>query len=403
MRSGLRAFICKLLRALSARCCKDQATPGGELLERIDRALRLASDSLAARQEDDGAWRARQDSELANGHALTGYVLRALRSVAQPAATADVIARGFDFVETLAPNGRTLELGPDPMPYETAAVASALLVLSEAKRPRHRNAIDMLVRYLCDAQYAQDAGYAPDDVEYGGFGYQPAKRARGVQPRVPELHHPNLSATLFVIEALATARHEGARTTLEKARSFVERCQNWSGQSGAAKGDGGFIFSPAVPELNKAGTAETVTGFRSYGTMSANGLRLLAHLGYDRSEPRFLAAAQWLRERFDATLVAGDFPGDRKEYQAAIYYYYAWTMAHALELLGEPVLATIRGPVRWANELAQALVERQLEDGSWRNPVASRKESLLPIADMVSLPALAICRRQIQLGREVTG
>jgi hypothetical protein len=83
---------------------------------------------------------------------------------------------------------------------------------------------------------------------------------------------------------------------------------------------------------------------------------------------------------------------DRLESQASVYYYYVWTVAHALQLLGRVAIDTPRGNVYWARELTTQLIDRQLPDGMWRNDAAARKESLIPIADMVALPALAICQ-----------
>lgn len=384
----LRA-LCELL----CRCSPSEPEPEQPSpIPDVDRAARLASQLLVSLQSEDGSWRAAQDPELENGFVLTGLALRALRSVPQPAEASDAVAMGFDYLETLVKDGK-VDFGSTPIVLSNAAAANALYVLSESKRHRGKPAVTALVSFLCNAQYTEEVGYVESDVEYGGFGYRAAVKKGSDAERVPELDFPHLGATLLVVEALAASRSEAARGTLEKARRFVERCQNFAGEK---PGDGGFVFSPAIAELNKAGADEsTPTGFRSYGTMTANGLRLLALLGYERQDRRFTAAADWLSRNFRADRVPGEFPPDRDEARASIYFYYVWTVAHALDLLGESTLSSEGRVVHWAVELAERLVRIQLPDGVWRNQAAARKENIVPVGDLVSLPALAICRKYL--------
>ena len=58
--------------------------------------------------------------------------------------------------------------------------------------------------------------------------------------------------------------------------------------------DGGFFFIPNDPGQNKAGPAGTDRHgrqrFRSYGTMTADGLRILIRCGLPATHPRVVAA-----------------------------------------------------------------------------------------------------------------
>jgi hypothetical protein len=358
------------------------------LAERVETAIGRAAESLLARQDGDGAWRARDDADFSNGHALTAHVLRALRAVPQGKNVDEAVARGFDFAETMVGSGTTLTMGTPGLPYPMTAAAGTLWLLATSKRPRRDERIPALVRYLCTAQYDESGGYAPKDVEYGGFGYQPARPKDHTGKRVPELNYPHLSAVMLVVEALALSHHPAAQPALKKARTFVERCQNYA--DGA--GDGGFVFSPAIPILNKAGPQPgSATGFRSYGTMTANGIRLLLHLGYGSTHHRVRAAATWLREHFRADAVPGEFTAERLEAQASVYYYYCWTVAHAFDQLARANVEDRDRTAKWASDLATQLLDRQLPDGTWRNVATARKENVIPVADMVVLPALAIC------------
>ena len=120
--------------------------------------------------------------------------------------------------------------------------------------------------------------------------------------------------------------------------------------------------------------------------------------GCDAEHPRFRAAADWLRRSFRTNAVPGEFAPDRAEAQASLYYYYVWTASHALDLLGRPTIDAPAGRVEWAREFATQLVDRQLADGMWRNVAAARKENVIPIADIVALPALALCRKYLVPG-----
>jgi hypothetical protein len=388
-----RRLLCEIIHWLEGSLgCISEPTMVDDLARRGETAIRRASEFLVARQDDDGAWRSREDDDFANGHALTAHVLRALRAFPQPAEVGDAVARGFDFVETMFPDGDTMNTGSPPLLYPMTTAAGALYLLATSNRRRRTEMMPVLVRYLCNAQYNEDTGYGPEDIEYGGFGYRPARAKGDPGERVPEFDYPHLAAVMFVVEALALSEHPGAREALRKARIFVGRCQNYA-EPEPAGNDGGFVFSPAIASLNKAGPEQgNATGFRSYGTMTANGLRLLSILGYGTAHPRFVAAAEWLRGNFRADAVPGEFTMDRLESQASVYYYYVWTVAHALQLLGRVAIDTPRGNVYWARELTTQLIDRQLPDGMWRNDAAARKESLIPIADMVALPALAICQ-----------
>ena len=158
---------------------------------------------------------------------------------------------------------------------------------------------------------------------------------------------------------------------LIKARGFVERCQN-------LPGDGGFIFAPEIPDANKAGER------RSYGSMTADGLRALLLLGYPPSGPRVEAARAWLVEHFDAQRNPGDFPPVAEVRRDSSYYYWAWSAAHAMQRTGAPAKD-------WAAPLADALLQRQAADGSWANPASEMREDDPLVATPLALAALAIC------------
>jgi len=170
---------------------------------------------------------------------------------------------------------------------------------------------------------------------------------------------------------------------MRKARVFVERCQSWPG-------DGGFFFTPSNDVQNKAGEVDGKN--RSYGTMTADGIRALRRLGVPRDDPRVQAAARWLYERFSVSVPPGDFPEDRLWQRESAWYYYVWSLPHALMALGVLDVPTPRGPIRWPVALPEELLRRQRPDGSWVNSWTAMQEDDPLVATPLALAGLGISR-----------
>jgi squalene-hopene/tetraprenyl-beta-curcumene cyclase len=206
-------------------------------------------------------------------------------------------------------------------------------------------------------------------------------------------------ATIFGIAALRSARVPLSDPSWEKALIFVRRCQNFAEnptRADARFDDGGFFFIPDDELQNKAGVAGTDAHgrrrFRSYGTMTADGLRALIQCGLGKEHPRVVAAQKWLENNFSPVRNPGEFNEDREVLRDATYYYWAWAVAHAFSRVGLRKLRRDGGGVSWAQELAVELVERQLPDGSWSNRFTDAREDDPLVATPWAAAALAICR-----------
>lgn len=411
------------------------ALPGedGALLDRIDAALGRASGFLIAHQGEDGAFRSSAYAAFKDGYSLAPLVLTALLFVPRSGPDAGAPApdgaaidaayrKGVDFVGTLVTEDGSLRAGIDGPRYPTYSIAGAILVLNVPDNGRHARAREALVDILRERQLMEHNGWTPADASYGGWGYFHAV------PRKDAGHDPalsaNLSATLFAIGALRLGGVPADDPALQAARVFVERCQNMAPGDGGGNGsgggnrmsgshggddgyDGGFFFSPAVPDSNKAGAlgparapegADDGAGdgglprYRSYGSMTADGIRALLQLGLPFDHARVQAAAAWLERRYTPARNPGDFPPEAEIRRESAYFYYTWSSAHALRALGKRELATENGALRWPEALAAELLQRQRADGSWANAYSEMREDDPMVATSFAVAALAIAR-----------
>ena len=357
---------------------------------------------MLAHQDDTGAFRSRTYSAFKDGFSLTPLLLTSLRFAPPAPELERAYARGVDFLATLvtpsADDDADVALAYPS--YPVYAIAGALLVLNVPKNARHRSVRDRLIGALRARQFTEDTGWAPADGSYGAWGYYPGiphKRATADDPALSG----NLSATLFAIGALRLAGVPVDDPTLAKARQFVERCQNYpvstsdgsASEPGKRDADGGFYFSPALPDGNKAGPVSGVADrYRSYGSMTADGLRALIRLGLPIDHPRVRAATAWLHRRYSARRNPGDFPEDRVIRQESAYFYYAWSSAHALRAIGARQLTTDAGDLDWPVALADELLSRQRPDGSWANPYSEMREDDPLLATAFAMAGLTIAR-----------
>ena len=379
-----------LTLVVSAGCATPSSSspsraPDGPLVTRLDRALARGAGYLIGRRSADGAWRSETYGAFSDGYALTPLatfaVLFSTRSSTDSTALIGYVNQACIFTAGLA--------NPDaPATYPLYSAATGAMLLSLPFNERHRVARDALVQRVRQRQLDEAHGWSEADPSYGGWGYYrlaPTRPPDGAFRH--ELLSSNVSATLFALGALAMAEVPLDDPVYARARRFLGRAQNLDG-------DGGFFFTPDNPIQNKAGALGAGDeGYRSYGTMTADGVRALIRTGVPRTDPRVRRAAAWLHARFDPERAPGDY--DDETERASAYYYWAWTAAHALNTLGS---VTFRGPdgaVHWPSALAEALLARQRDDGAWKNDATYLREDDPILATAFAMSALALARMAI--------
>ncbi len=358
--------------------------PAGE----IHRALARAGAWLAGEQSEDGSWRSSHYVYMEDGLSLTPLAVTVTDALSRYGLVSpDVAERGAVFLADAVMAMDSAETLSYPV-YEAASASWAVTLGSNgvSRTAARTRWLDILRLY----QLSTDHGWRNDEPQAGGWGYSPRPPHKKADESVTP-YTANLSATLFAVAALRGAGWEASSEVLQQARRFVLRCQNLGA---GTPDDGGFCFSPGDAAASKAGEAQE--GLRSYGSATADGVRALLALGVPPEDPAVRAGAAWLCEHFDPRHVAGTFAPGREDLRDAYYFYYAWTLAHALHTLG------IRecGGRLWAEDLARVLLEKQADDGSWRNHGSDAREDDPLVATPLATAALAVCYRNLLLPAE---
>ena len=259
--------------------------------------------------------------------------------------------------------------------YETAITMMALAACNtDGKYDADIKAAEAFVKGL---QWDNGEGPGPSDPAYGGAGYGKKNR-------------PDLSNTAFLIEALRSTGVGEDDPAIQRALVFVSRTQNLEGPDNtlpfAAKNpDGGFYYTPAAGGESQAGTTPA-GGLRSYGSMTYAGLKSMVFAGLSKDDPRVKAAITWLGKHY--TFEENPGLGD-----AGLYYYFH-TAARALDVLGEETFSDAQGVAHpWRSELADALIRRQQDDGSWINENPRWMEGDPNLVTAYALLALSYCRK----------
>lgn len=397
--------VCMVLAAAALGGCR---AGNAGLVARIDTSLDLAGRYLISKQSPDGGWRSETYGALRVGPALTPYVISSLFFMPQAGPQARIAYRkGVDYlVSFVGPDG-AVKAGPRELlfPVYTAAMASRMIRLEGPSR-RNLRAHRAWLKYLLARQLNEQLGWSAQDSEYGGWGFSLEPPRKPEPGRLKErFFESNLSATVFGVAAIISAKLPRSHPSYRQAIVFATRCQNLParpGESDERFDDGGFYFIPDDPVQNKAGIAGTDRlgrrRFHSYGTMTADGVRVLIRCGLALDHPRVVAGRRWLERNFDAARNPGGFEPDREVIRDATYYYWAWAAAHAFLALRLEQLDTPAGKVNWAQRLARELLRRQKPDGSWVNRYTDAKEDDPLVATPWAAAGLAICREALTGG-----
>jgi hypothetical protein len=362
------------------------AREGERLVERIDVALSAGTRFLAKRQEADGAWRSEIYGPFKDGASLTSLIAATLAELPECCGGRETLERAVTYLARM--------VSADGITYPVYTAAGAVIALSRMVGRANPEAREAWLADLRSRQLTEELRWIPEDSAYGGWSYaQDRPRPVDGKPATP-LAAPNLSATVFALEALRAAGCDANDQAIQTALVFVKRCQNWNDDAALLDprlDDGGFYFIVDDPQRNKAGEAgKDATGnvrYASYGSATADGLRALTACDVKGDQPRAGAARQWLISHFSRGEHPGQYAAARVHLRSAVFYYYTASVARAFADTSEPA--------GWAKELSHELLSRQRQDGSWSNAVVDVREDDPLVATPLALRALAACRTWI--------
>jgi squalene-hopene/tetraprenyl-beta-curcumene cyclase len=335
---------------------------------KVNQAIDTAVGFLQKAQANDGSFSA------SGGPGITAIVatglLKAGRTAQDP-----VVAKALKYLESnVREDGGIYQKGGNHQNYETCL---AIVAFNEAnKNHQYDKLLANAEKYVKKAQWDDDEGKEPSDLNYGGAGYGSSKR-------------PDLSNTSFLIDALHAVGRDKDDPAMQKALIFVSRCQNLESKENtspfAAKvNDGGFYYTVAAGGASMAGQTPD-GGLRSYGSMTYAGLKSMIYAGVTKDDPRAKAAYEWIQKHY--TLEENPGMG----VQGLFYYYH--TFAKALSAMGEDQVADGEGKSHdWRAEIVTRLVDAQNPDGSWVNKNTRWLEGDPNLVTAYGLLVLSYCR-----------
>jgi hypothetical protein len=314
-------------------------------------AIRSGAAWLWGKHGSHGTFQSEVYGLLSSGDSLTPFCLDALLAVAPIAPPPpERLPLALEWMMAAQTEG-ALGFGGVAVDYPVYATALMVRCLAAAKPEGWRTAVDKSVAWLRSQQYTDAWGDSP---AVGGFGM-----GSRVTPTPPHVAHVDLSMSRRAIEALVAAGVPATDPSLVLARRFVEGCR---------APDGGFVYSPAQPVLNK--------GAAGYGSATTDGILALRALGADTT-----ADTAWLA---GIHLTAANPRADSGPYEG-----YGEAMRGYYRAGAARVFAAGGGPGGWRKALAAAIVAEQATDGSWTNPSPLQKEDDPLIATGFALKALA--------------
>ena len=321
-----------------------QAQTLGPKAEELSKSRQKGINFLKTSQAEGGHW----TSPEAPG--ISGLITYSLLASGVPTTDASVQKALKHLSTFIQPDGGIYSPKSHHSNYETAI---CLLAFNAANKDgQYSETIKKADAFLRKLQWDDSESTDKSDPKFGGAGYG----------RTGD--RPDLSNTVFFLDALQAAGAKKDDPAVQKALVFLSRCQNLETEHNttvhASKvNDGGFYYTPAAGGSSQAGTTAN-GGLRSYGSMTYAGLKSMIYAGLTPEDQRVKAATEWITKFYSVE----ENPGLG---QQGVFYYYQM-FAKALSTMGLDTVKDADGKAHdWRKELAEHLFRTQQENGSWLN------------------------------------
>lgn len=341
-------------------------------------AQKKGSAYLRGQQGDKGGF-GDNEIKLPGNVAYTAMAVTALVGSQDSGAAAkdEAITKGLTFLQGFQQENGSIVDNPKVTNYATAASISAL---AAARRTDFRSVQAKAVAYLEGSQIAGDAG----DPSYGGFPY---KQHLG--------QSADASNALIATNALDEAGLAKDSEVRKRVGTYVSKILNNSeantGET-VVEVDGekrtvvsgvdmGAFYRPGESKAGMVKRSDGKWEFKSYGSMTYAALKLMMFAGVSPKDPRVQGVVTWISNHWTLERNPG-FENAEEPVKAGQQgmYYYLYTVTRALsayeQAAGKPlVVSDADGRTHnWRAEVAATLLQRQADDGSWRNEIAERWE-----------------------------
>ena len=354
--------------------------------DKAQAALKRGLAFLKSQQGESGAWMGhvrgqptdQPDKPSPVAVAVTAMAMKAIAQAEPKSVGEEFMQKAVAFVRATQLESGSFE-GGALSNYVTSAVVSALSALGRLDFDRE---INLATTWLTTSQWDQGEGIGPRQDWFGGSGY--GNRGR-----------PDLSNSQMMLDSLYDAGMSPDEPAFQKAVAFISRAQNlqatnklpWAGN------DGGFVYTAAnggesfgSETAGEGRHGEKVSegqqrSLRSYGSMTYAGFKSMLYAGLSPDDQRVKACLDWISRHwtFDENPGVG---------QQGLYYYYH-TMSRALLASQKKLIRDATGVEHnWREELIDAIVKRQREDGSWINEADRWMEGEPALVTVYSVLAL---------------
>lgn len=365
--------LCALLAALTVPLvCRAEDDHSKTWDAAVEKAVKYCRKS----QADDGSW----GGKVSPG--ITGIVLAGLLKTGKLDKDDAMVEKALGYLEKQIDPKTGHVAGQAKEGHRNYVTCVNVMALVASGRPKYKKAIEAAGKFLTELQWDEGEGKKPADEFYGGAGYDSKSR-------------PDLSNTQMFLDALTAVGVPKGDAAYKKAAVFVSRCQNLAGehnkQPWASKiQDGSFVYTVALGGDTKVSDKpDPEKGLPGYGSMTYAGVKSLLLSGIDRKDERITKGVEWLAKNYTVERNPG-MPKEREQW--GLYYYY-YTMAKCLDVMGEEkFLDEKKVGHAWRADLTAALAKRQREDGSWANAVDRWLESNPHLTTGYALWTLALTR-----------
>ena len=340
----------------------------GPKVEDLAKAREKAVNFLKTSQGNDGFWTS------AESPGVSGLVVYSLLLSGVPASD-PVVDKGLKHLASFTqPDGGIYSPKSHHGNYETSI---SLLAFHQANKDgKYKGAIANAEKYLRKLQWDDSESTDASDEKYGGAGYG----------RTGD--RPDLSNTVFFLDALQAAGATKDDPAVKKALVFLSRCQNLETEHNTTKfsslvNDGGFYYTPAAGGNSQAGN-DANGGLRSYGSMTYAGLKSMIFAGLTPEDPRVKAAFEWITKHYSVE----ENPGLGQ--QGVLYY--SQMFAKSLSAMDLDMIKDSQGKSHdWRKELADHLIATQQSSGAWLNKNERWMEGNPDLSTAYALIALKYC------------